>query len=449
MRTIIKNKAELSTTKLRKDALDIIESGITAVSPDILMKSQIKYDFENDSIIIKGRHISLSKGRIFVIGGGKAVGRMAEVLEEIIPPEKITAGIVNCNSDGFETRKIQVIKAGHPIPDQRGVNGVLLMLNLKQEISIGESDLILCLLSGGGSALMPYPVSGLGLKDIQITTELLLESGANIKEINAVRKHLSQVKGGRLGAYFAPAMVVSIIISDVIGNEMDAIASGPTSPDGTSFEDALNILKKYRLMKRVPKGVRDYIENNMGNDENETPKELKNCINIIIGDNEIALTAMGKRASELGYKSKTISKELSGNPANAAIKIAKKILNDNYSGLDTLLIGGETTPVIPNRHGRGGRNQHYVLVSLLEMSGYDGSWALAAVSTDGSDFLAEVAGAIVDNESFEIFQRKGLDLNSYIKNYDSNTFLNELGQSLIITGNTNTNVGDLIVYILD
>ena len=252
---IIKNKRELSTTELRKQVLGLIEIGIARVLPPATMKSAVSYDSARRILTINNYTYPLSKGRIFVVGGGKASGLMAETLENIITPDNISAGVVNCKTIDYKTSQIKVIEAGHPVPDQRGINGVKQMLALKEYHSINEGDLVICLISGGGSALMPCPVDGVDLKDKQAITELLLGCGAEIHEINTVRKHLSKTKGGGLGRFYAPATVVSLILSDVIGNDLDVIASGPTFPDSSTFSDAYNVLERYDLLSRAPKTI--------------------------------------------------------------------------------------------------------------------------------------------------------------------------------------------------
>ena len=194
------------------------------------MKSAVRYDAASRILTVNGDTYRLSTGRVFVIGGGKASGLMAETLENIIHPENISAGVVNCKSGHYKTSKIKIIPAGHPIPDQRGTSGVKEMLTLRQRYSINEDDLVICLISGGGSALMSYPVDELSLEETQRITELLLSSGVEIAEINAVRKHLSKIKGGRLGRFYSPVTVISLILSDVIANNLAVIASGPTFP---------------------------------------------------------------------------------------------------------------------------------------------------------------------------------------------------------------------------
>jgi glycerate 2-kinase len=445
---IIKNRRRLATTELRNRVLQIIEAGIKRVLPLDIMSSAVSYDTVSRIIKINSDVFRLAAtGRIFVIGGGKASGLMAEALESIIGAENITDGVVNGKGGHFKTRKIKTIIAGHPIPDQRGVSGVRDMLALKRRYSIGENDLVICLISGGGSALMPHPVDGVGLRDKQQITELLIGSGADIDEINVVRKHLSKVKGGQLGDFYAPATVISLILSDVIGNDLATIASGPTFPDPSTFSDAYDVLKQYHLISRAPKSVIDFIERGRRGEVQETPKTLNNCYNYIIGDNGLALEAMSAKARKLGLNPYIITSQQTGDTTAVARSRAREVMEHRYAGNNVLLIGGETTIKLPEGAGKGGRNQHYAAVSMLAMAEYPGQWIVASVGTDGSDFLPDVAGAIVDQSSLEIARAKGLDIKAYIERYDSNTLLDSIGNSLIVTGNTGTNVGDIVVYL--
>ena len=445
---IIKNRETLATTELRKKALDIVEAGIARVLPPSIMRAAVKYDAANRILTVNGNTHRLSTGRIFVIGGGKASGLMAEALEDIIDPANISAGMVNCKSEHYKTSKTKIILAGHPIPDERGINGVKEMLALKERYYINESDLVICLISGGGSALMPCPVDGISLRDKQSITELLLSSGAEIDEINAIRKHLSKIKGGWLGHFYSPATVISLILSDVIGNNLAVIASGPTFPDSSTFLDAYNVLKKYDLLARVPESVIDFLRKGCRGEMAETPKTLDNCYNYIIGDNKLALEAMLEKANEVGFTPYIVTAEQKGDTTTVACSKAKEILSLRYSGYDAILIGAETTPRLPAIAGKGGRNQHYAAMSILAMKQYPGEWVVASVGTDGSDFLPDVAGAIVDNDSLDDAKAKGIDVKSYLNRYDSNTLLDKIGGSLVITGDTGTNVGDVILYLL-
>ena len=445
---IIKNRAELATTELRKKALDIIEAGIERVLPPNIMKNALSYDTANRLLTIDNTTYNLSHGRIFVIGGGKASGLMAEALEGIIPPEHITAGAVNCKGGDYKTSKIKVVPAGHPILDHRGVEGVEEMLSLKGNYSIGNEDTIICLISGGGSALMPYPSAGIKLEDKQKITELLLSSGAEIAEINTVRKHLSRIKGGQLGLYFSPSTIISLILSDVIGNDLSVIASGPTYPDKTTFADAYNILEKYGLLSTAPDEVMNHLEKGCRGKVAETAKNLNNCYNHIIGDNRLALEAMLIKARKAGFTPRLVTAEQKGDTTDVAMKRAGDILDSEYNACNALIIGGETTPRLPVPAGKGGRNQHYAAISMLAMEEYPGQWLVVSVSSDGSDFLPDVAGAIVDGNSLAKAKASDLNIKAYLDRYDSNTLLSQIGTSLVITGDTGTNVGDLILYLL-
>jgi hydroxypyruvate reductase/glycerate 2-kinase len=445
---IIKNRNETAITELRRQALEIMEAGINRVLPPALLKSALSYDPVRRKLAIHNSTFDVSRGRIFVTGAGKAAGLMAQALESIISPEHISDGVVNCNSSDYQTRKIRIIEASHPTPDERGVNGVKRMLGLRNSHSINENDLVICLISGGGSALMPYPVEEISLEGKQRITELLLSCGAQIGEINAVRKHLSKVKGGRLGQFYLPATVLSLIISDVVGNRLETIASGPTAPDPSTFRDAYNVLRKYNLLSLAPKSVTTFLERGCTGEIEETPKSLSNCANYIIGDNRLALESMEVKARELGLKPLILTCEQKGETTAAAHLRAKEILNAKYADYDVLLIGGETTPNLPHNHGKGGRNQHYAAATMVAMKEYALEWVFAGVGTDGSDFLPDIAGAIVDNNSLTRAKDKEIDVQSYLDRYDSNTLFERAGGSLIVTGNTGTNVSDIMVYIM-
>jgi glycerate-2-kinase len=445
---IIKNKNEIAITELRRQALEIIDAGISRVLPPALLKSALSYDPVRRKLAIHNSTYDISRGRIFVIGAGKAAGLMAQALESIISPEHISDGVVNCNSSDYQTRKIRIIEASHPTPDKRGVNGVKRMLALRDSHSINKNDLVICLISGGGSALMPYPVEEISLEGKQRITEILLSCGADIDEINAVRKHLSMVKGGRLGRFFQPATVNSLIISDVIGNRIETIASGPTAPDPSTFKDAYSVLRKYNLLSLAPKSVTTFLERGCAGEIEETPKSLTNCANYIIGDNRLALESMVLKARELGLTPLILTCEQKGETTTAAHLRAKEILSGKYADYDVLLLGGETTPNLPPNRGKGGRNQQYAAVTMVAMKEYAPEWVFAGVGTDGSDFLPDIAGAIVDDNCLTRAKEKELDAESYLDRYDSNTLLNKIGNSLIMTGATGTNVGDIMVYIL-
>ena len=444
---IIKNRDALATTQTRRRVLEIIEAGIDRVLPSNIMKSSVRYGAAARTITINNDAFDTGAGRIFVVGGGKATGLMAEALEEIIGAENLTDGVVNCKGGNPETRRIKIVTAGHPIPDQRGVSGVADMLALKNRYSIDANDFVICLISGGGSALMPCPVDEVGLRDKQVITELLVSSGAEIEEINVVRKHLSKIKGGQLGSFYSPATVISLILSDVIGNDLAVIASGPTFPDLSTFPDAYDVLMRHHLLTRAPRSVTDFLNRGCRGEVMESPGTLNNCYNYIIGDNKLALGAMMSKAREMGLAPYIITAQQRGDTTAVARSRANEVCNKRYAEYSALLIGGETTVKLPAHAGKGGRNQHYAAVSMLAMAQYPGEWIVASAGTDGSDFLPDVAGAMVDPNSFHIAQAKGIDVISYLERYDSKTLLDQIGSSLIITGDTGTNVGDVIIYL--
>ncbi|MGD9116417.1 MAG: DUF4147 domain-containing protein [Dehalococcoidia bacterium] len=444
---IVKNHGDLATSATREKALRIIEAGIRSVLPVNIMKAAVGYDAVRRTLDVKGDSFHLKEGRLFVIGGGKASGLMAQALESIVGAENITAGTVNFKGGEVKTQRVKAVIAGHPVPDRRGLNGVEAMLALKKRYSIGEKDIVVCLLSGGGSALMPYPVAEISLEDKQAVTGLLIGSGASIDEVNIVRKHLSRIKGGSLGAFYAPARVISLILSDVVGNDLATIASGPTVTDPSTFAEAHGVLKRYDLLAKAPRSVVGYIEKGIKGEAPETPKTLENCRNYVIGDNGLALEAMAGEAGKLGLNSLILTSRQTGDTAGVARFRAGEIIANKHAGHDVLLIGGETTIKLPPEAGSGGRNQHYAAVSMLALADYPENWLVAAVGTDGSDFLPDVAGAMVDRNSLDTAKAKGLDIAAYIEKCDSNTLLKAIGNSLVETGDTGTNVGDVIVYL--
>lgn len=446
---IIKNRHELTTSELRRKALDIIEAGIERVLPTTIMHTSVSFNLSSRILYVNVNACPVT-GRLFVVGGGIASGLMAETLEKIIPPEIITAGVVIDKADpaGFETRKIEIMRAGHPLPDERGVKAVRAMLALKEKYSICRDDLVVCLISGGGSALMPYPADGLTLDDKQKITRLLLSCGADIFEINKIRKHLSGVKGGRLAQHFSPAGVLSLILSDVVGNDMSIIASGLTYPDPSTYADAWSVLERYGILEKSPENVVTRLEKGRLGRIEETPKSLRNTKNYIIGDNRLALEAMREKAGSLGFDPLIITSEQVGETGEIARQRAGEILDGKYQPFDAIILGGETAPVLSDSHGKGGRNQHYAALTMLRFERFPGEWLMASVATDGSDFLPDIAGAIVDGSSLETLRTKNLEIKKYLERYDSYSILRETGNSVIITGSTGTNVGDFMLYLL-
>jgi len=445
---LFKNYKQIAITGARKQVLEIINAGISQVQPDKLLPTAVQYNQHLNSLIIQNRSYDLISGRIFVVGGGKAAGFMAATLEQIIGPKYIIAGAVNSIRNDYKTKKIKIIKAEHPLPDKKGVAGVEKMLKLKEKYDIGEKDLVICLLAGGGSALLPGPVKAISLSDKQRVTDLLIKCGADIEEINTVRKHLSRVKGGQLGRHFAPAQVATIIISDVINNDLDVVASGPTVPDMTTFKDAYLVLKKYNLINKAPGEVRNYLESGCAGNEEENPKTLANCDNFIIGDNPTCLEAMATQAKAMGLKPIVVSSEIAGDPVKVIERRAIDIISGQYRDYNILLYGGETTPTLPSSPGRGGRNQHLAALTTLALEDYNAPWTMAAVATDGADFMRGAAGAIVDQNTIALARQQKLNIAEFINKFNTNKLFKKIGQSLIVTGDTETNVGDVMVFYI-
>jgi len=393
--------------------------------------------------------------RALVIGFGKAACLMAKAVEEQLS-DLIDAGAVitkygHCGK--YEFKKIKVFEAGHPLPDKNGMRGTEEIINLIKNAD--EKTLVVCLISGGGSALLVAPHEGISLDEKQQITEMLLMAGADINELNAVRKHISAVKGGHLAELACPARILSLILSDVIGDRLDVIASGPTAPDKTTFGDAHKVLEKYKLLDRIPESVRCVIEDGINGLIPDTPKEgnplFSGVENIIIGSNRIALTAAKQKAEEFGFGAEIISSELQGEARETGKWLAEKAKDFKESmkqGSKTsrcLISGGETTVTVKGK-GLGGRNMELALAFAIGIDGIDGITLLSA-GTDGTDGPTDAAGAIVDGKTVETARTAGLDPEVYLNNNDSYTFFKKI-DDLLITGPTGTNVMDVQIMVI-
>lgn len=403
--------------------------------------------------------------RFVVIAFGKAAYPMAEAIGDSFG-EIIDSGILitkygHCNSSitplkkdgkrGFS--KIKIFEAGHPFPDENGVKGTDEIINLLKDTD--EHTLVVCLISGGGSALLVSPYEGITLNEKQAITQLLLNAGADITELNTIRKHLSKVKGGRLTEIAYPSKIFSLILSDVIGDKLDVIASGPTSPDTTTYADALKVLDKYGLIGKTPKIIIEVLRKGAKSLIPETPKEgdkiFNNVENIIIGSNRIALDAAKKKAEELGFNTEIISSDLAGEARYVGKWLAEEVRKRGSAEVQKnkkpvcLISGGETT-VIVKGNGLGGRNMELALAFATEIDGIDGITLLSA-GTDGTDGPTDAAGAIVDGETVKKARDAGLDPAEYLANNDSYNFFKKIG-GLFITGPTETNVMDIQIILL-
>jgi len=445
----------MSDDKSWKDIREIFDSALIAVDPNEAVKRNVKLiDVSSGAQLrISDTEYDLSEyQRIYVVGAGKAASSMARSIEDILG-NRITKGTVNVKYGyGEELDTIRVNEAGHPIPDGAGIAGTQDILNLMQGLT--SHDLVICLMSGGGSALMPLPSDGINLDEKQETTRLLLGCGATINEINAIRKHISQIKGGRLARAVYPASLVSLILSDVIGDRLDVIASGPTVPDESTFKDCLNIIKKYKLKKKVPAAVLIYLREGSKGKREETPKPgdpiFNKTHNFIIGNNLLAINEAKNKAEQMGYTPLILSTSIEGETREAAkvhAAIAKEVLNSGnpVKRPACIISGGETTVTIEG-NGLGGRNQEFALAAAMEIEGIEGITILSG-GTDGTDGPTDAAGAIVDGDTVKRAVKMKMDPYSYLKNNDSYHFFDKL-KDLLVTGPTNTNVMDLRLMIV-
>jgi glycerate 2-kinase len=414
----------------RKNALQIFRAALRAADPVRAVERHLRLD--GDVLVAGRRRYPLSRfDRIQVIGAGKAGVAMARGVERVLG-KHIAGGLLNVPKAAGHLRRIELHAAGHPIPDQRGVDGAQRILEIAR--AAGSRDLLICLISGGASAMLPLPAAPVTLAQKQETTRKLLACGATIHEINAVRKHLSRIKGGQLASIAWPATVVSLILSDVIGDDLDVIGSGPTVPDRATVADAEGILKKYAL---APLPL------------HETPKPqdraFKNVQNLIIGSNRIAIDEAAREARALGYRTLVLSTCIQGETREIAsmhAAIAREILASNQPVRRPacILSGGETTVTVRGK-GLGGRNQEFVLAAALSLEA-KGSVTIFSGGTDGIDGPTDAAGAIADETTADVSDaRRSLDDN------DSYHFFEKTG-GLIKTGPTGTNVMDVRILLV-
>lgn len=423
---------------LREDAFLILSSIISAIEPGSLVKSFIENNIYED--INKYSNIT-------VLGAGKACAPMAKAVEEMFPGKIKDSLIIVPDGYKLPTRFLNIVEAAHPLPDQRGLEATNKIINLIENAK--DTDLIIFLFSGGGSALLTYPYPPLTLENIVYITKELIHCGASIEEINTVRKHLSFVQGGRLGKMVKGASI-TLLLSDVVGNNLSTIASGPTIADLSTFKEAQDILDKYSLTSKTPAKIIKFINEGKNNLFKETPKVLDNKQkNYLVGSNSIPLKSAYQTASNLGYNSIILTSTIDGEAriiGKIAAKIGKEIHKSNHTLTPPacILIGGETTVKVIGT-GKGGRNQEVALSAGLELE-LDNNLLVLSFATDGKDGPTDACGAYVDSEIMS--RARGLELNGYQflnENNSYNFFLRAGG--LIKTSPTYTNVGDIIMVL--
>ncbi len=430
-------------------AADIFHAVLKAIDPYGLIKERIE---DIRSIYREGNN-----GKLYLISFGKAAYSMTTAVSDFAD-DLLTKGIMITKYGHVPERgisdKIEIYEAAHPVPDIQGVLATERVIGLLEKAN--TTTLVVCLISGGGSALLVAPHKDISLAEKQEITQLLLKAGANIQELNTVRKHLSRIKGGRLAEIAYPAGVLSLILSDVIGDPLDVIASGPTSPDQTTFEDALKVIKRYDLEDRIPEKARLILIRGAAGKIPETPKEgnpvFAQVQNVIVGSNKKAIEKAKSEAEGRGYQTAVISAELQGEARDAAAWLARKAIEARRrlvvgsQGKICLISGGETTVTVRG-NGLGGRNTELALAFAEEIKGMQGITLLSA-GTDGTDGPTDAAGAIVDGDTVERAEAAGIDPENYLNNNDTYHFFKAAG-GLLITGPTGTNVMDLQIILLD
>ena len=438
---------ELTFAHGRELAWQVMRAALQAVDPAQAVRNALRR--EGSRLRLGDREFDLDRyRRVLVVGAGKASAPMARATEEILG-DRIEAGLVNVKY-GYtdQTRRIRLHEAGHPVPDQSGLEGTREIVRLLE--GAGEGDLVLCLISGGGSALMILPEDEITLQDYQALTNDLLRSGATINQINTIRKHIERVKGGRLAQIAAPAEIVTVVLSDVIGNPLDFIASGPTVPDTTTYADALAVLEQFDLLDRAPRAVVDWLRRGARGEIPETPKPgdplFATVTTAVIGSNDIAAEAALAEAQRLGFTTHLLTTYLEGEAremGKLAAALAKELVHRGRPARPPacLILGGETTVTVRGS-GKGGRNQEIALSAALAMAGVERA-LIAALATDGSDGPTAAAGGFADGQTLRRAEAKGLDARAALANNDSYTLLREVGD-LLVTGPTNTNVNDLL-----
>jgi hydroxypyruvate reductase len=449
----MKNPADFLTHTLRSHprgemVTRVMAAAIQAVDPAHAVR---KYLAWNGRTLRVGdmRYTIPHGGRVYLVGAGKAGYPMVQAAAEILG-DRLDAGVVVVKEDHTEETQVgavEIVEAGHPLPDAHGIAGTEKIVSLLSRTQ--PDDLVLCMISGGGSALLTQPVSGVTLDDLRTLTDQLLASGATIHEFNILRKHLSRVKGGQLAERAAPARLAALILSDVVGNDLDIIASGPTVPDRSTFADAWNILHAYDLIERAPFAIREHLEAGKAGRAPETPKPgeliFARVKNLLVGSNELAAQAALKQIRKEKLRAHLLTTSMQGEADDRGrwlTKVARQIVETGRPVRPPvcLVAGGETTVTLRGA-GRGGRNQQVALATVRNLADM-ANVLLVTLATDGGDGPTDAAGAVVSGETLARATARGLDPDSFLAHNDAYSFFDTLGD-LLKPGPTQTNVNDL------
>ena len=441
----------MRVTELRQSARGIFDAAVRAVDPAEAIRRHLAR--QGTRLTIGREGVDLGHvGQVVVVGLGKAGAPMAAAVEEILG-DRIARGVVVTKYGHVQpTRTIRIHEAGHPVPDDAGIAGAQAVLDHVK--GLGPEDLALVLISGGGSALTPAPVDGITLAEKQALTKALLACGADIREMNTLRKHISRIKGGQLARAAAPARVFTLILSDIVGDPLDAIASGPTVPDPRTYADALGILDKYRIRQEIPASIRTHLEAGAAGRVPETPKPddplFTRVKSVMVASNIQALEAAKAEAQRLGFQAVILSSFIEGETREIARMHAALALEARASGNPMkppvcLITGGETTVTLKGK-GKGGRNQEFALAAALDIAGLPDVVVLSA-GTDGTDGPTDAAGALADGETVRRAMALGLKPRAALNGNDAYPFFERLGD-LVITGPTRTNVMDVRLVLV-
>ncbi|ANE51473.1 glycerate kinase type-2 family protein [Flavisolibacter tropicus] len=429
-----------------QNAIDIFNHAVAAVKPSTLIQKHLQR--QADHLMICGDRVALQADtRVFIIGAGKAAALMAQTAEEILGDVVTDGFIVTKYEHGLPLRKIKYIEVGHPVPDEKSLQASREVMQLVKDLA--PQDVVIFLLSGGASSLLADCPEGTHFPDVQEVFTLLLKSGADIHEMNTVRKHMSHIKGGQLAKAICPARLYSLILSDVIGDDLDIIGSGPTAPDSSTFADVLAVLAKYQITDKLPTTIYQHLLDGYEGKIAETPKDGDACFmntqNHIIGSNRIALQAAADKAKALGYHAHIITYTLKGEASVVGQALAEEAMDWNGPRPACLLYGGESTVTIKGK-GKGGRNMELALAAGSCCHLHPNITILAA-GTDGTDGPTDAAGAVVNTDLME----EAIALHGspvpYLDNNDSYTYFQET-DALLKTGPTQTNVMDLVITLI-
>ncbi len=443
----------LPNPSIRKKILPILDAALAAVDPKGAVLTILQRS--GDLLTVGDRHYNLAHyHRVFVIGAGKAGTPMTQAVEAVLG-DRISAGLVVVKSDhGGPTDKVEIAEAAHPMPDQAGAMAGRRILDLAAQAN--ADDLVIALLSGGGSALLVAPADGLTLADMQGMTNALLACGATINEINCLRKHCSAVKGGQLARAVAPATLITLALSDVIGSPLDVIASGPTVADASTWVDAWAIVEKYNLTDKLPTPILQRLTAGVNGNLPDTPKAddptFATTQNIVVADNRVAALAALAKAKASGYNTLLLTTHVEGEAAQVAkvaVALAKEVheTGNLIAAPACLILGGETTVTLGTSPGHGGRNQELALAAALALQNLPGV-TIVALATDGTDGPTDSAGGMADSGTVARGAAAGLNAADYLRRHDAYPFL-QATSDLLVTGPTQTNVNDLIFVFVE